>query len=58
MSLIINNCKKKTCAVFIFDGFADQEISLTTAWLGGKGSEFNQWPAGDFHERDADNAPY
>ena len=40
MGLIINNCKKKTCAVFIFDGFADQEISLTTAWLGRKGSEF------------------
>jgi putative intracellular protease/amidase len=40
MSLIINNCKKKTCAVFVFDGFADQEISLTTAWLGGNGSEF------------------
>ena len=40
MSLIINNCKKKTCAVFIFDGFADHEISLTTAWLGGKGTEF------------------
>jgi len=40
MSLIIKNCKKKTCAVFIFDGFADQEISLTTAWLGGSGSEY------------------
>ena len=40
MSLIINNCKKKTCAVFIFDGFADQEIALTTSWLGGNGSDF------------------
>jgi putative intracellular protease/amidase len=40
MGLIINNCKKKTCAVFIFDGFADQEISLTMAWLGRKGTEF------------------
>ena len=40
MSLIIKNCKKKTCAVFVFDGFADQEISLTMAWLGGKGSEY------------------
>ena len=40
MSLILNNCKKKTCAVFIFDGFADHEISLTTSWLGGNGSDF------------------
>jgi putative intracellular protease/amidase len=28
-----NMKKKKTCAVFVFDGFADHEISLTTAWL-------------------------
>jgi len=40
MGTIINKCKKKTCAVFIFDGFADQEIALTTAWLGRKGTEF------------------
>ncbi|MBN9379390.1 MAG: DJ-1/PfpI family protein [Chitinophagaceae bacterium] len=40
MSLIIKKCKKKTCAVFIFDGFADQEIALTMAWLGGNSSEF------------------
>jgi len=40
MGTIINKCKKKTCAVFIFDGFDDQEIALTTAWLGRKGTEF------------------
>jgi len=28
---------KKTCAVFIFDGFADHEIALTMAWLNGNG---------------------
>src|SRR5260221_1744088 len=25
--------KKRICAVFVFDGFADHEIALTTAWL-------------------------
>jgi putative intracellular protease/amidase len=40
MTLIHNNCKKRTCAVFVFDGFADQEVSLAMAWLGGKGSDF------------------
>ena len=28
--------KKRTCAVFIFDGFADQEVALTLAWLNGQ----------------------
>ena len=40
MSLIQNNYKKRACAVFIFDGFADQDISLTMAWLGGQNSDF------------------
>jgi putative intracellular protease/amidase len=25
--------KKRTCGIFIFDGFADHEVSLATAWL-------------------------
>jgi len=40
MTLIQNNSKKRTCAVFIFDGFADQDVSLTMAWLGGQNSDF------------------
>ncbi|HVV06343.1 MAG TPA: DJ-1/PfpI family protein [Puia sp.] len=40
MTLIQNNNKKRTCAVFIFDGFADQDVSLTMAWLGGQNSDF------------------
>ncbi|HEY4205256.1 MAG TPA: DJ-1/PfpI family protein [Puia sp.] len=40
MTLIHSNCKKRSCAVFIFDGFADQDISLTMAWLGGQNSDF------------------
>jgi putative intracellular protease/amidase len=40
MSSNINKFKKKTCAVFIFDGFADQEIALMMAWLGADNSEF------------------
>ena len=27
--------KKRTCAVFVFDGFADHQIALTLAWLNG-----------------------
>ena len=30
--------KKRTCAVFIFDGFADHEIALTMAWLQSDGN--------------------
>jgi putative intracellular protease/amidase len=34
------NMKKRTCAVFLFDGFADHEIALTMAWLNND-SDFN-----------------
>jgi putative intracellular protease/amidase len=30
--------KKRRCGVFIFDGFADHEISLSTAWLSMSGA--------------------
>ena len=29
--------RRKICAVFVFDGFADHEITLTMAWLKGNG---------------------
>ena len=28
--------KKRKCAVFVFDGFADHQIALTLAWLNGR----------------------